>query len=364
MEFKPWSVMGTCIVGFTAIACGTSDGSSMKEDNALGAPNPDGQPGDAQTPPTTNGDDVEAWLKKGKYESWTCETVEHPQMGVSPHGKNRVCINDIAAAFSVTDAHERPVGSAAVKELYDDRSKLVGYAVSVKIKPKSGGGDNWYWYERVPLDSAAPHDSNGVVADGLGSTGAAQSVCVSCHAAAGSDKAHEVMSSSDFIYLQPRASALNPDGDSQTPPTSDADKLEAWLTNGDYTKWACETVEHPQMGVSPHGKNRVCSNDLAAGFSGKAGDERPLGTASVKELYDDDSQLAGYSVAVKVGAQSSGGAAWYWYERVPTSGVVANGLGDSGTPKSVCVGCHGGAGSDSKHSVTGSSDFVYLQVTR
>jgi hypothetical protein len=116
--------------------------------------------------------------------------------------------------------------------------------------------------------------------------------------------------------------------------------------------------------VSPHGKNRVCSNDLAAGFSGKAGDERPLGTASVKELYDDDSQLAGYSVAVKVGAQSSGGAAWYWYERVPTSGVVANGLGDSGTPKSVCVGCHGGAGSDSKHSVTGSSDFVYLQVTR
>jgi hypothetical protein len=336
----------------------------MKEDGKLGAPNPDGQPGDAQTPPTTSGSDVEAWLKKRKYESWTCETVEHPQMGVSPHGKNRVCVNDVAAAFSTSDRAERPIGSAAVKELYDDDSKLVGYAVSVKVNAESGGGDNWYWYERVPLDSAAAHDGGGVVADGLGSAGAARSICVGCHAAAGTDKTHEVMGSTDFIYLQPRSSGLDPDGDPQTPPTNDAQKLEAWLANGDYTKWACETVDHPQMGVSPHGKNRVCSNDLAAGFTGEPGDERPLGTASVKELYDDDSKLAGYSVAVKVGARSDGGAQWYWYERLPGSGVVADGLGNAGTPKNVCVGCHAAAGSDSTHGVTGSSDFVYLQVTR
>lgn len=362
MKLKPWSAMGSCIFALAAAGCGSDDNSMMKEGGSLGAPTPDGQPGDAQTPPTTKGADVEAWLLTGAYKSWTCETVEHPQMGVSPHGMNRVCVNDLAAG-SPGNQGERPLGSAAVKELYDDASKLVGYAVSVKIKAKSAGGDNWYWYERVPLASAAPHDKNGVVADGLGAAGAAKSICVGCHAAAGSDSTHSVTGSSDFLYLQP-PTAVNPEGDAQTPPTSSAEKLEAWLTKADYKTWSCETVEHPQVGVSPHGKNRICSNGLAAGFGGTTTDERPLGTASVKELYDDSSKLVGYAVAVKVTAQSAAGGGWYWYERIPQTGVVANGLGDAGAPKTVCVGCHAAAGSDAKHSATGSSDFVYLQVPR
>jgi len=40
----------------------------------------------------------------------------------------------------------------------------VGYAVYLKTESDSAAGANWYWYERVPLDSAVPHDSNGVVA--------------------------------------------------------------------------------------------------------------------------------------------------------------------------------------------------------
>lgn len=52
---------------------------------------------------------------------------------------------------------------------------------------------------------------------------------------------------------------------------------------------------------------------------------------------------------------------WHWYERIAES-VAADGLGDAEPAKSVCVGCHAGAGSDAAHAVTGSSDFVYLQV--
>src|SRR4051812_10374941 len=44
-------------------------------------------------------------------------------------------------------------------------------------------------------------------------------------------------------------------GDAQHPPTSNAADVEAWLAQGAYKAWACETVAHSQMKVSPHGKN-------------------------------------------------------------------------------------------------------------
>lgn len=148
----------------------------------------------------------------------------------------------------------------------------------------------------------------------------------------------------------------NPEGDEQTPPTTSANDLEAWLENGDYKSWACETVEHAQLKVSPHGFNRVCSNELAATFSGAVGDERPVGTASIKELYDDAATLVGYAMSMKMAASSDSGKNWFWYERLEKA-TVANGLGVRG-----CVGCHSAAGSDAGHEITGSSDYVYLQV--
>lgn len=192
MQYKPWTVGLSCVLSLAVVSCSS--------DSDMGSP--EATPGDAQNPPTTNGSDVEAWLKKGDYKSWNCETAEHPQIKVSPHGFNRVCSNDLAANFSGAVGDERPVKTASVKELYDDSSHLVGYAVAVKVKAKSESGDGWYWYERVPLDSPAPHDANGVVADGLGNAGTPKSICVGCHAGAGSDAMHSVTGSSDFIYLQ------------------------------------------------------------------------------------------------------------------------------------------------------------------
>lgn len=168
----------------------------------VGAVNPDGKPGDAQTPPTTTGADVEAWLAQGSYKSWKCELMTHPQMKVSPHGQNKVCSNDLTAGFTGAVGTERPIGSAAVKELYDDSAALVGYAAYVKTKATSDGGASWYWYERVPLTSAAPHNGAGVVADGLGTQGGSLDVCVGCHTAAGSNADHTVLGSADFVYDQ------------------------------------------------------------------------------------------------------------------------------------------------------------------
>jgi len=172
-------------------ACGSDGGSSSPSVTTAG---------DAQTPPSSNGSDVEAWLATGKYKAWACEDAPHAQMKVSPHGHNRVCSNDLIVGFAGSGTDERPQGSAAVKELYDDSNTLVGYAVELKLAATSDSGKNWYWYERLPLDSMAPHDSKGVVADGRGSGGAALNICVGCHAAAGSDGTHNVNRSSDFVY--------------------------------------------------------------------------------------------------------------------------------------------------------------------
>lgn len=134
---------------------------------------------------------IEAWLAKGAYKDWQCESKKHEARAPSPHGWNRICSNDLISA-NTSGTKAWPSGAAAVKELYasEDADDPVGYAVYLKTDKDSADGDNWYWYERVPLDHPAPHDDDGVVADGLGDDGPAKNICVACHAAAGTDAAH------------------------------------------------------------------------------------------------------------------------------------------------------------------------------
>jgi hypothetical protein len=193
MQHQPWSILAVCVFSVVAAGCGDDASAAPEDEAAAGASNLGGMPGDAQTTPPQGTDELEAWLEKGDYKSWACETVEHPQMKVSPHGINRVCSNDLAAGFQGSVSDERPLGTASVKEIYDDASALVGYAVGVKIAAESAAGSNWYWYERVRQN---------VVVDGLGDTEPAKSACVGCHAGAGSDAQHAVTGSSDFVYLQ------------------------------------------------------------------------------------------------------------------------------------------------------------------
>ncbi|HEU4534705.1 MAG TPA: cytochrome P460 family protein, partial [Polyangiaceae bacterium] len=154
-------------------------------------------------------------------------------------------------------------------------------------------------------------------------------------------------------------------GDAQTPPQGAA-AIEAWLAKGDYKKWDSEPAIHESRSPSPHGFNRIYSNDLIAA-NGSGTDAWPEGAAAVKELYageDDGGPPIGYAVYLKTKADSAGGANWYWYERLPEpQGVVADGLGNAGGAKDICVACHAAAGADAEHTPTpGGRDQVYTPV--
>lgn len=143
--------------------------------------------------------------------------------------------------------------------------------------------------------------------------------------------------------------------DAQTPPIGAESAISAWLAKGDYKAWKCEPAPHDARPPGAHGKNRICSNAL---LSAHGAGEYPVGAAGVKELYDAAGvNIVGYAMYRKVAM--GGGEAWYWFEKIQSGSLVANGLGTSGTPKTVCAGCHEDAGSDP--SLSG-HDFVYTQV--
>jgi hypothetical protein len=169
-------VCSALIMSFIVLACGGG-----------------GSGGDPQNPPM-NRVDVEAWLAIGLYKQWKCEPAVHDARAPSVHGKNRICSN---AVLSAAGAGPYPANAASVKELYDDAgSTITGYAVQRHTSTATTGA-SWYWYERVPANSMAPHDANGVVADGLGTSGPALVICVGCHSAAG--PAH---SGHDMVFTQ------------------------------------------------------------------------------------------------------------------------------------------------------------------
>ncbi|MBZ5707846.1 hypothetical protein [Nannocystis pusilla] len=178
----------TCLVALTLVAACGDDGGGGTDTAGDDA---------RQVPPTSGKVAMRAWLAEGHYKQWACESGAHDAtITVSPHGKQRICSNDVLATHG---DGEYPVDAAAVKELYDAAgAELIGYAVYRRVKPGSEGG-SWYWYEEVPDDHPAPHDDDGIVADGLGDSGPAKNICVTCHALAGTDADHP---GQDFVYVQ------------------------------------------------------------------------------------------------------------------------------------------------------------------
>ncbi len=136
-------------------------------------------PGDIDTPPTGSDADISAWIAKGDYMkgSWKCEAAPHAGRSPSPHGQNRICSN---GKLSAHGAGEFPIGSAQVKEIYE-AGKITGYATQAKVA--TGGGEAWYWYEKV---------GGSVVANGTG-----VSLCTGCHSRAGTST-----SGHDFVFTQ------------------------------------------------------------------------------------------------------------------------------------------------------------------
>jgi hypothetical protein len=169
-------------ISATALSCGGDD------DGAAGNPrgSTPASAGDAQTP-AAGAAAMDTWLQAKHHLAWKCEPQAHAARPPSPHGRNRVCSN---ALMSAHGQGEYPVGAAAVKEIYDG-DVVTGHAVFWHVKA-GATGDTWYFYEKLGAR---------VVADGLGDSGVAKSVCVACHQAAGSDPAHP---GHDFVYTQVR----------------------------------------------------------------------------------------------------------------------------------------------------------------
>lgn len=139
----------------------------------------------------------------------------------------------------------------------------------------------------------------------------------------------------------PEAPAADaPPAASQFPPQGRR-LLDPWLAAGHYKSWKCEAGPVTPRAGSPHGRVRICSNDLA---SRHGSGPYPVGAASVKEIYYGN-RIGVFAVSVKV-APGTGGSTWYWYEQNDMEGVGAPG----------CAGCH------SRADRQGGNDHVYIQV--
>ncbi|HEY0137209.1 MAG TPA: hypothetical protein VGB85_24165 [Nannocystis sp.] len=154
--------------------------------------------------------------------------------------------------------------------------------------------------------------------------------------------------------------------ETSVPPTAGHDAIQAWLMAGHYKSWKCETGVQDPISISPHGKQRICSNPILSAHTEAT--EYPVDSAAVKELYDEaGTTIVGYAVYRHIKA-GTGGDSWYWYEQLPLdhpampdpeTGVIADGPGDSGNSLKICVGCHQATGSDAMHP---GHDFVYEQI--
>lgn len=115
-----------------------------------------------------------AFLQAESYAQFAAESAVHAATNGSPHNDVRVFINDTLSQSLAGGQTSHPVGSAAIKELYDtDQTTRIGWAVSVKTQADSAGGQGWYWYEII---------NGSVVADAKG-----LALCTGCHQSTGQD---------------------------------------------------------------------------------------------------------------------------------------------------------------------------------
>jgi hypothetical protein len=161
-----------------------------------------------------------------------------------------------------------------------------------------------------------------------------------------------------------RDAHVEPNGDVSQLPPQGAAAIEAWIAQGDYKRWHCESAPHAGRSPSVYGINRICSNDVISANAASTA-PWPIGAAAVKEVFnaETDREPAGYSVYAKLADDGANqGSGWYWYERFPTgalgSFVVADGMGVG-----LCVSCHGMAGQDAANTPSeGARDLVFTAV--
>jgi len=109
--------------------------------------------------------------------------------------------------------------------------------------------------------------------------------------------------------------------------------LETWLKAGHYKNWHSEGGPHASQG--PHfGKVRAYLNPVLLESLQSKARQHPKDAVAVKELYGEGETLQGWSVAIKINADSNGGSNWYWYE------IFQNKVIKDGQGVLLCRGCH------------------------
>ena len=117
--------------------------------------------------------------------------------------------------------------------------------------------------------------------------------------------------------------------------------ITAFVRDGRYTTWLAEPA--PRNSVRSHGpKVRVFFNDVLAESMRAGNATHPLGSITVKELYDSEGKtLRGHALDVKV-AEGAGKDTWIFFEGLgPDYGDNYYGRGHS-----TCHGCHEDSGRD------------------
>ena len=120
------------------------------------------------------------------------------------------------------------------------------------------------------------------------------------------------------------------------PPTDPATLL-AWLEAGKYTGWDAEAERHPSQGPHFEGVRTFVNPALLESLEA-GGDDHPVGSSAVKELFGAGPEVGGWAVLVKV-APGSSVDSWYWYESFEGTEYAAD------TGVNGCGNCHG-LGSD------------------
>ena len=116
-----------------------------------------------ECPPAPATEALAAWLTNDCYRGWAANSaVSASSMGP---GGVRIFLNPVLARSIASGDAPHPIGSAAVREMYDkDHVTRVGWSASVKTP------EGWFWFERfdrLPHPSVASRAAPG---------------CTGCHA--------------------------------------------------------------------------------------------------------------------------------------------------------------------------------------
>ncbi len=168
-------------------AKGVTSGRSMNEDDpafesmasgmaaAMGIIfQPTAETADVASAVPTDKDELFRYLKSGAYKEFAAqESGQHATRG--PHTNIgwpvRVFLDPVLDGSLAAGNAAHPLGSSAVKEMYDDDGDLQGWAVMVKTEQDSAGGGGWFWYEVTSTRSG----------DDPVATGNGVPLCFGCH---------------------------------------------------------------------------------------------------------------------------------------------------------------------------------------